>query len=217
MSAPNDQLTAAPDTAVLQSVQRFNQPRIIGKLLHDLRNPVHSLRIAVELFGRIARGGADAQKLLEKSERYAVPAEGAAAALATQIDRLSRYLSPPLAPAIAPLALNAWLTEIATLLRESTDTMESSVESHLSDDVGVLADAPRLSHAVLHWALTRPQTCVLHASVEGAAVRLRIHGAPAVAVREGAASDLDLQRLIGHAGGVCDLSESALTIVMKGA
>lgn len=212
MSDPNDQLTAVPDAALLQRVQQFNQPRIVGKLLHDLRNPMHSLRIAVELFSRIANAGPDAGKLLEKAGRYAGPAQGAGVALAVQVDRIAMYLSPPLAPAIQPLAINAWLAQITALLRESTHGIETVVQSRAPDDLVAFADAPRLSHGVLHWALTRLHTCALHASVQADAVQIRIEGPPSKRALDGAVPDAEVLYLIERAGGVAGLNEGAMTI-----
>lgn len=215
MSDPNDQLTASPHSALLQSVQQFNQPRIIGKLLHDLRNPVHSVRIAVELFGRVASAGPEGAKLLEKAGRYAAPAESAVAALGAQIDRMALYVGPPVAPAPQPIAIDAWLADIAALLRESTHQVDASVESQLAEDVAAVADVPRLSHGVLHWALTRTRACTLRAAEEGAALRLHVEGAGAADAHEGAATDAQLQRLIEEAGGSCELRGRALEIVLR--
>lgn len=215
MSDPNEQLTAVPDTELLQKIQQFNQPRIVGKLLHDLRNPVHSLRITVELFSRIAKAGAEAGKLLEKAGRYAAPAEGATIALATQVDRISKYLSPPRAPAIETLAIDAWTAEIAALLSESADRIEATIESSLPNDAAALADAPRLSHGVLHWALTRKRTCVVRASIRSDAVRLCIEGAASQRTHGDATSDAEVQRLIERAGGVCELNAGTMTIELR--
>ena len=61
----------APDAAAYRRVQQANQAQIVSKLLHDLRNPVHSLRIAIELFNRLAQPQADAKTLLPRAARYA--------------------------------------------------------------------------------------------------------------------------------------------------
>lgn len=214
MSAPRDLLTPGSDTALLQLVQQFNQSRIIGKLLHDLRNPLHSLRIAVELFGRIARDGAENPKLLEKAGRYVTPAENAVTALARQVDRTAMFVGAPRAVAIEPLTLAPWLADIATLLRESTLHIDTSIQSNAAEDAAVLADAPRLSHAVVHWALTRLQRCSVRAVVSEDAVQLHI-GGDLVPVREGAVAEAELQRLIEQAGAAAEIRDGTLTIALK--
>jgi signal transduction histidine kinase len=139
------------DAAPYARVQAANQRQIIGKLLHDLRNPVHSLRITVELFNRLAQPQADAAALLPRAARYAPGAQTAIEALAQQTERLGAYLQPPRRPALQPLALNGCLMEIAALLRDAVEPVAIVVRSRLADDVVVLADRPRLGHALLAW------------------------------------------------------------------
>jgi hypothetical protein len=141
----------AADAAAYRRVQQANQAQIVAKLLHDLRNPVHSLRIAIELFNRLAQPEADAKTLLPRAARYAPGAESAIGALAEQTERLAVYLGPPRRPALQPVAVNACLDETAFLLREAVQPLEMEVRSSLSADVAVLADRARLSHALLAW------------------------------------------------------------------
>jgi signal transduction histidine kinase len=141
----------AADAATYGRVQAANQAQIISKLLHDLRNPVHSLRITVELFNRMAASQADASALLPRAARYAPGAEAAIEALSRHTERLAVYLQRPRQPAFQPLPLNACLHEIATLLREAAQPVDIEVRSSLGEDVSVLVDRPRFSHALLAW------------------------------------------------------------------
>jgi signal transduction histidine kinase len=141
----------AADADVYRRVQAANQAQIISKLLHDLRNPVHSLRITVELFNRLAASQADASALLPRAARYAPGAEAAIEALSRHTERLAVYLQSPRPRALQPLPLNACLQEIATLLREAVQPVDIEVRSTLGEDVSVLVDRPRFSHALLAW------------------------------------------------------------------
>lgn len=47
VSSPARALPA--DIMLFKRIQQENQRQILGKLLHDLRNPVHSIRISMEL------------------------------------------------------------------------------------------------------------------------------------------------------------------------
>ena len=76
-AASPSEVNAPSDHALLQRVQQENQRRILGKLLHDLRNPVHSLRITIELFSRLVRRSGDVDVLTDRAARYVAPAEAA--------------------------------------------------------------------------------------------------------------------------------------------
>jgi hypothetical protein len=173
-SAGHDVATIA-DAELLRRAQRRNQEQIIGKLLHDLRNPVHSMRITLELFSRLTQKGADTAGLLERAARYVGPAESAVAALVRHAERLSTYLNCPLAPALQPIAINDWLAEIAMLLRESRQGVDASVASTLGDEVSLTADRPRLSHALLHWCLSKADGAVVLSARETESNRIQIH------------------------------------------
>jgi hypothetical protein len=177
MKAPTAERNVATmaDGELLQRVQRQNQEQIIGKLLHDLRNPVHSMQITVELFGRFTQKDADTAALLARAARYVGPAEAALAELTHQAERLSTYLSPPLPPAVQPIAIDDWLAEVAMLLRESTQGVDASVDSMLGDRISLAADRPRLSHALLCWCLSKADGAVVLSAREAESDRIQIH------------------------------------------
>jgi hypothetical protein len=147
-------MAAAPDAALLNRVQQENQRQILGKLLHDLRNPVHSLRISMELFGRIARRTGDFDKMMERAAAYITPAEAALHTLVTQTERVSRYLMIPGAVEISPTALHELLSEIAILLRGSKRRLNVSIPPPDGDStLKIYADRSRLGQVLLHCCL----------------------------------------------------------------
>ena len=106
-----------PDAPVLSRVQQENQRQIVGKLLHDLRNPVHSIRISMELFGRLARRNGDVDKLMDRAGVYIERAEAAVASLVANSERLARYLAAPAMPETPTLQVEELLAEVTALLR----------------------------------------------------------------------------------------------------
>ena len=124
------------------------------------------------IVSRLAQKDADTAALLARAARYVGPAESALAALTRQADRLSTYLGPPRQPAAEPIAVNDWLAEVATLLRESTQEVDAKFESTLGDQVSLAADRPRLSHALLRWCLSNADGPVLLSARE---TRIRSH------------------------------------------
>src|SRR5688572_23688999 len=121
-----------PDAAVLGRVQQENQRQIVGKLLHDLRNPVHSIRISMELFGRLARRNGDVDKLMERAGQYIDPAEAAVASLVANSERLARYLASPAPAEIAAVPVDELLTEVTALLKAGKRRMQAT--STLAND-----------------------------------------------------------------------------------
>jgi hypothetical protein len=208
---------SAPDAELLGRVQYQNQQQVIGKLLHDLRNPVHSMRITMELFARVVQPGADTTTLLARAARYVAPAEAALASLSRQTERFATYLGPPLPPACQVFHANEWLAEIAVLLRNSKKALDVAVESEVADDVGGLADRPRLSHAFLQWCLTRPEAAlVLRARPEPNGVRLSAETSMRCEDGTGSFTDAQLQALIEAAGGTFEhCAESGIAIVLQ--
>ena len=85
--------------------------------MHDLRNPVHSIRISMELFGRLARRNGDVDKLMERAGLYIDPAEAAVASLVANSERLARYLAAPAPAEVTGLPVEEVLTEVSTLLK----------------------------------------------------------------------------------------------------
>lgn len=140
---------APPDAAVFGRVQQENQRQILGKLLHDLRNPVHSIRISMELFGRLARRSGDLDKMMERAAAYIDPAEGALENLVVSSERLGRYLSAPAAAEIAPLPLSEVLAEISLLARGSKRRLQVTLPDS-DPTLKIYADRVRLSHLLLH-------------------------------------------------------------------
>jgi signal transduction histidine kinase len=181
------------DEAAFRRVQQTNQPQVVAKLLHDLRNPVHSMRITVELFGRIVQSRADASALLSRAARYVAPAEAAISTLSKQTERLAIWLGPPAQPRLQPLEVNDWLAEIAALVRDSSLALDAKVESGLSDQVRLSADRPRLSHAFLNWCLSARTPIVLSAAEEADHIRLTAGLATE--------PDEDVRTLIERSGG----------------
>ncbi len=141
-------------------MQQENQRQIVGKLLHDLRNPVHSVRVSMELFGRLARRNGDVDKLMERAAVYIEPAEAAIASLVANSERLARYLAPAGAPESAPVPVEEILTEVATLLRGSKRRLQ--VACSLPEDAALKlrADRVRVCHVLLHMCLANPASAV---------------------------------------------------------
>ncbi len=214
MSAIEREQPLIADAALLRRVQQENQEQVIDKLLHDLRNPVHSMRITVELFSRLARE-ADPGALLARAARYVGPAEAGVASLSKQTDRLAIYLSAPAIRASQPIAVNEWLAEIALLLRESTRSLHAEVQSKLDDQERLRADRPRLSHALLGWGLSHAGPPVtLSAEIEEAG---RVHLRATYASRDAQAATTftrtELRTLIEGAGGeLLDASSGKLAL-----
>lgn len=165
-SSPETARAAPPDAALLRRVQQQNQRQILGKLLHDLRNPIHCIRITMELFGRLARHRTDQDqgnqdKLLERAAAYIEPAEAALHNLLVTNERLGLYLAGPAAPVMAPLAIPEWLAEISLLLRASTRRLRVEL-APIESTQGwlVQADRARASHALLRYCLSRDSSQV---------------------------------------------------------
>lgn len=145
------------DQALLQRVQQENQREVLGKLLHDLRNPVHSIRVSMELFGRLARRSGDVDKLMERAATFIGPAETALESLLASTDRLGRYLTAPAAPVIAPFAVRELLQEVAVLLKGSRRNFQAlcpSIEN--AAELKVSGDRARAAHVLLHCCLNGP-------------------------------------------------------------
>jgi signal transduction histidine kinase len=175
LSAP----VTPPDAAVLNRVQQDNQRQIVGKLLHDLRNPVHSVRISMELFGRLARRSGDVDKLMERAALYIEPAEAAVASLVANAERLARYLAPAAAPEMAPIPVDEMLAEVTTLLRAAKRRLQVTCTLPAEPVPRIRADRIRICHVLLH-------SCLNHAA---AAVAITVWPGP----EESVAIDLAFQ------------------------
>lgn len=149
-----------PDAAVLNRVQQENQRQIVGKLLHDVRNPVHSIRISMELFGRLARRTGDVDKLMERAATYVDPAEAAVQNLVTNLERLARYVVVVGAAELQPFPVEEMVAEVILLLRAARRRLQ--VTSTLPGDaaLNVHADRIRVCHVLLHTCLNSPAGAV---------------------------------------------------------
>ena len=143
----------------MSRVQQENQRQIVGKLLHDLRNPVHSIRISMELFGRLVRRSGDFDKMMERAGLYIDPAEAAVENLVANSERLSRYLAAPASPETQTLPVGELLSEVTTLLRAAKRRLQ--VTTTLPELLpAVRADRMRLCHVLLHCCLNNPASAV---------------------------------------------------------
>jgi light-regulated signal transduction histidine kinase (bacteriophytochrome) len=144
----------------LSRVQQENQRQLVGKLLHDLRNPVHSIRISMELFGRLARRNGEVDKLMERAAQYIDPAEAAVASLVANSDRLSRYLAAPAAPETQTLPVDELLSEVTALLRASKRRLQVTSTLPEPPAPAVRADRMRLCHVLIHSCLNNGASAV---------------------------------------------------------
>jgi light-regulated signal transduction histidine kinase (bacteriophytochrome) len=143
----------------LSRVQQENQRHLVGKLLHDLRNPVHSIRISMELFGRLVRRSGDFDKMMARAAQYIDPAEAAVASLVANSDRLSRYLAAPASPETQTLPVDETLSEVTALLRAAQRRLQVTTTLPESPPA-VRADRMRLCHVLLHSCLNNPAPAV---------------------------------------------------------
>jgi signal transduction histidine kinase len=195
-------------------VQQENQRQIVGKLMHDLRNPVHSIRISMELFGRLARRNGNFDKLMERAASYIDPAEAAVASLVANSERLARYLAAPAAAEVTAVTVEEVLTEVVALLRASKRRMQ--VTCTLPDDraLSMRADRIRVCHVLLHSCLNSSAAAVAlagRASGEGLVV-LEVAsqpGAAGEAVRSTPLRPDELQTIVETAGGALLLATAA--------
>ncbi len=203
---------------MLSRVQQENQRQIVGKLLHDLRNPVHSVRISMELFGRLARRKGDVDQLMERAAVYIEPAEAAVASLVANSERLARYLSAPATPEVSAVFVEELLTEVTTLLRAAKRRLQ--VACTLPDEPGlrIRADRIRVCQVLLHTCLNNPAAAVAIAVRSGTNAMLVLDATFQGGVRDDAAranplSTEELQVIVETAGGaLLAASEAALSM-----
>jgi nitrogen-specific signal transduction histidine kinase len=209
-----------PDAAVLNRVQQDNQRQLVGKLLHDLRNPVHSIRISMELFGRLARRNGDVDKLMERAAQYIDPAEAAVASLVANSDRLSRYLAAAAAPETQTLPVDELLSEVVSLLRASRRRLQVTPTLPEPPMPAVRADRMRLCHVLLHSCLSNAASAVTIAvrPANGLVTfDLGFQAAPTgAAARATPLSAEDLRLIVETAGGaLVAASDAALTMEFR--
>jgi hypothetical protein len=201
---------------LLQRLQQENQRRILGKLLHDLRNPVHSLRITIELFARLARRSGDMDALMDRAARYVEPAEASLQALMTVTDRFGLYLSPPAAPERRAVDVHATLAEIALLLGGAghTNRVELGLQNAADGSpLRIEGDRYRLSHVLLQLCNPDEGTPRVSASEEGDSVRIEVlTEAPR---RAGDFTAEELKRVIEDAGGELRLEANRAALTFR--
>lgn len=199
-------------------MQQENQRQIVGKLLHDLRNPVHSVRISMELFGRLARRTGDVDKLMERAAVYIEPAEAAVASLVANSERLARYLAAPATPENSAVSVEEVLTEVAALLRAAKRRLQ--VTCTLPDEPGlrIRADRIRVCHVLLHTCLNNPASAVAIVVSSGTNAMVVLDAAFQGGGRDDAArvhplSAEELRVIVETAGGaLLAASEAALSM-----
>lgn len=211
----------ATDSALLSRVQQRNQRELLSKLLHDLRNPIHSIRITMELFGRLARREGDLDKLMERAALYVEPGQAAVDQLLVSCERLGRWLAPPKPPAMARLSMESWLEEMRLLLHACRRRLQVELRMEAQPSPEAFVDRARLSHAILCYVLDHtPSQLTFRVSLDpGGRVRLEMSSAEGVERRAGHGSAAaagasrampeaamlgaaELDQLIGAAGGV---------------
>jgi hypothetical protein len=121
---------------------------------------VHSIRISMELFGRLARRSGDVDKLMERAALYIDPAEAAVASLVANSERLARYLAAAAAPETQTLSVEELLTEVTSLLRASKRKLQVTSTPPDPPTLAIRADRMRLCHVLLHTCLNNPATAV---------------------------------------------------------
>jgi nitrogen fixation/metabolism regulation signal transduction histidine kinase len=201
-------------------VQQENQRQLLGKLLHDLRNPVHSIRISMELFGRLARRTGELDKLMERAALYIDPAETAVANLVANSERLARYLAAAPTPETETLAVDELLNEVTTLLRASKRRLQATSTPPDPPTLAIRADRVRLCHVLLHTCLNNSAAAVtIAARAANGVVVLDLAfqpGAAAEGVRADPLSAEDLRLLVETAGGaVVAASGAALSLEFR--
>jgi hypothetical protein len=202
-------------------VQQENQRQIVGKLLHDLRNPVHSIRISMELFGRLARRDGDFDKLMTRAGAYIDPAEAAVASLVANSERLAKYVMGPAVPEPSAVLVDELLTEITALLKASKRRLQSTATLTNDSALSMHADRTRVCHVLLHSCFSNPAPAVV-LSVRAAAGGLVVldvafqSGAADGAPRPNPLGAEELQTIVETAGGaVLTASATALSLEFR--
>ncbi|HKR33768.1 MAG TPA: hypothetical protein VJT10_02965 [Steroidobacteraceae bacterium] len=178
---------------------------------------MHSIRISMELFGRLARRNGDVEKLMERASLYIDPAEAAVGSLVANSERLSRYLAPAAMPETHTVPLDELLAEVTTLLRAAKRRLQVTAALPDPPTLAIRADRMRLCHVLLH-------SCLNHAAL---AVTISVRPANGtvafdLAFQAGAADEAarasplrteELQAIVETAGGaIAAASEGALSM-----
>jgi hypothetical protein len=202
-------------------VQQENQRQIVGKLLHDLRNPVHSIRISMELFGRLARRDGDFDKLMSRAAAYIDPAEVAVASLVANSERLAKYVASPATAELMPVAVDELLTEVTALLKAGKRRMQATCTLVNDPGLSMRADRIRVCHVLLHSCFNNPAPAValsVRVGTEGL-ILLDVAFQAAATDNVARASPLsaqELQTIVETAGGaVLTANATALTMEFR--
>lgn len=202
-------------------MQQENQRQIVGKLLHDLRNPVHSIRISMELFGRLARRNGDFDKLMARAGAYIDPAEAAVASLVANSERLARYLVGPAPAEMAAVPVDELLTEVTALLKAGKRRMQATCTLANDADLSMQADRMRVCQVLLHCCFNNPSPAVA-LSVRTSAAGLVVldvafqAGATDDAARANPLSAEELEIVVETAGGaVLTANAAALSLEFR--
>jgi hypothetical protein len=202
-------------------VQQENQRQIVGKLLHDLRNPVHSIRISMELFGRLARREGDFERLMSRAAAYIDPAQAAVASLVANSERLAKYVASPAAPEHVPVPVDELLTEVAALLKAGKRRMQTTCTLANDPELSLRADRIRVCHVLLHSGFNNPAPAValsVRAGNDGLVVLdVAFQGdATDGAARASPLSAEELQAVVETAGGaVLTANATALSLEFR--
>jgi hypothetical protein len=181
---------------------------------------VHSIRISMELFGRLARRSGEVDKLLERAAQYIDPAEAAVASLVANSERLARYLAEPASPETQTLPVDEILAEVTMLLRSSKRRLQVTSTPPAPPSPTVRADRMRLCHLLIHTCLNNPASAVTIAvrpangvvtfdlTFQQGAVEQSAHVSPLRAE--------ELQAIVETAGGaVVAASDAALSLEFR--
>jgi len=182
---------------------------------------VHSIRISMELFGRVARRNGDFDKLMARAAAYIDPAEAAVASLVANSERLAKYVVGPAAPEPSAVLVDELLTELAALLKASKRRLQATATLTNDPALSVHADRSRVCHVLLHSCFSNPAPAValsVRAGLEGLVV-LDVAfqaGAVDVAPRPNPLGAEELQTIVETAGGaVLTASATALSLEFR--
>jgi hypothetical protein len=180
---------------------------------------VHSIRISMELFGRLARRNGDVDKLMERAGLYIDPAEAAVASLVANSERLARYLAAPSPAEVTVLPVEEVLTEISILLKASKRRIQVTCTLPEDRTLRMRADRIRVCHVLLHSCLNNPGSAVVLAGRPGADGLVVLDAAFQAGAADDAARSVplrtdELQTIVETAGGAL-LTATAATLSME--
>jgi hypothetical protein len=121
---------------------------------------VHSIRISMELFGRLARRNGDVEKLMERAALYIDPAETAVGSLVANSERLARYLAAAAMPETQTVPVGELLAEVTALLRAAKRRLQATSALPDPPTLAIRADRMRLCHVLLHSCFNNAASAV---------------------------------------------------------